>query len=327
MSEDGFVPTPRPVTDLAVAKLLSPSAPCSEDRLLLPGCGTGNFFAAILRYCSYRGHPVPNTVAIEKDQSRVTEFADRFENRDEPFRPEIPQCSKRQLKVSYPPDWTPANDTVNPSLDIRCDDFLLNPPSGPFDYIIANPPFVAYNDLDKKKRERYSERFTTTEGSFNLYMPFIEQMCNLLADDGRLIFICPDEYLTSNRGATLRSRLREETIHHVWPLPEPTFDAMVRTSMTDISGDSSLSRDGSFCITSWYYFCELKQILESLGVEEAQIDDAVESYLNRKEEIEERLRGSRRWNGADGGYNTSVDPHIKSDKEETQGTLTEWTGA
>lgn len=311
MTDDGYVPTPRPVTDLAVAKCFV-DAPTADDTVLLPGCGTGQFAAAILRYCSYRGHECPELHAVEANEGRVQQFADRFENASEPHQPAVPEECAEQLQCTYPPDWTPSYRDVAADIHLHHDDFLLSTPSTDFDYILSNPPFVKYNSLDPEKREKYSEKYVTAQGRFNLYAPFAERMCDLLAADGQMCFLLPDQFLLS-RNDQLRQRLREETIHEVRPLPDAVFpDHGVRTCLLSMSGDPSLGLNGSYAITSWHYTVDVRRLLEGLGVPENRISDQISTYDDRYQGLQETLRARRRQNGKDGGYNVGVDPTIES---------------
>ncbi|WP_080509757.1 Eco57I restriction-modification methylase domain-containing protein [Haloarcula marismortui] len=312
MTDEGFVPTPRPITDWVVAKLFV-TAPSADDTVLLPGCGTGQFAAAIERYCSYRGHECPEIHAVESNSERADQFVDRFQAVDKPHRPQVPEESAEQLRCTYPPSWSPSHSDVSMTIHLHRDDFLLNTPGVEFDYIVANPPFVKYNTLDREKREQYSEAFETAQGRFNLYAPFVERMCDLLDDGGELRCILPDQFLFS-RNSRFRRRLREETIHEVRPLPEAVFpNHDVRSCLLSLSADPSLGLNGSFAITSWHYRFDVEQLLQRLGVPKDALKEQVTAYTERRQGLQETLRARRRRNGKDSGYNAAVDPRLQTD--------------
>jgi type I restriction-modification system DNA methylase subunit len=321
MTDEGYVKTPRPVTDWIVAKLFI-TPPSKEDKLLLPGCGTGQFLAAVERYCSYRGHPCPEIYAVETNPQRAEQFQDRFANSESPHQPSIPDDCATQLQCTYPLDWSPAHRDVAVDINLRQADFLLNPPAEKFEYIVANPPFVKYNAIKPEKREQYKQQFDTADGKFNLYAPFVEQMCTHLADNGELKCILPDGFLFGNNSA-LRQRLRKETIHGVRPLPEAVFpDHQVRTSLVEVSNDPSFSIDGSFALTQWLYRHDIESILSGVGVPEGELEAHIDSYDERRNSMERCLRVRRRRDKG-GGYNTRVDPTIEHE-EPAQHHLGDW---
>lgn len=320
MTDEGFVPTPAPITDWMVSVLFT-ETPSRGDKLLLPGCGTGNFAAAVQRCCSFRGHPCPDIYAVEPNEERATTFKSRFDDADEPQRPEIPDSSARQLEYTYPPDWSPKHEPTDMDITFLQDDFLLDPPREQFDYIIANPPFVQYNNIDKAKRNRYAKKFDSATGRFNLYAPFVEQMCDHLTADGDLVFILPEDFLFSTN-ADFRNRLREETIHYVRPLPNAVFpDHTVRTCMLNVTPDTSLGLNGSFVLDTWHYTTDIKQLLQGVGISEEEANAHVEDYLERYEELRWKVRARRHTQGRDGGYCISNNPRIE---EETQADLGNW---
>lgn len=320
MTSEGFVPTPAPITDWMVSVLFT-ETPSADDKLLLPGCGTGNFAAAVQRCCSFRGHPCPDIYAVEPNEERAAAFKDRFEDANESHQPEIPESSAEQLEYTYPPDWSPSHEPTEMDITFLQNDFLLDPPREQFDYIIANPPFVQYNDIDKEKRERYANQFDSAVGRFNLYAPFVEQMCDHLTADGELVFILPEDFLFSTN-ADFRNRIREETIHYVRPLPEVVFpNHSIRTCVLNVTPDPSLGLNGSFIIDTWHYRSTIKRLLQGLGVGEEETEALVEDYLERYEDLRWKMQMRRRTDGRDGGYCVSNNPRIE---EETQADLGEW---
>lgn len=186
---------------------------------------------------------------------------------------------------------------------------------------IANPPFVQYNNINKAKRERYAEQFNSANSRFNLYTAFVEQMCDHLTADGRLMFILPEDFLFS-RNADFRNRLHEETIHYVRPLPKAVFpNHTVRTCVLNVTPDTSLGLNGSFILDTWHYTTDIKQLLRGVGVSESEVDAHVDAYLERYEELRRKVIARRRTNGRGGGYHVSNDPQVE---EETQADLGNW---
>jgi SAM-dependent methyltransferase len=241
-AEDGYVPTPAPLADyVAASALFEPPDP--DDRVLYPGAGTGNLLAAVHRRCAVRHLPAPDGVAVEHDSARATRLRDRVVGPDAACNHGIPRLPDGSKCYHTPISWGPHADhrsdpqAVTATLTIQEPDFLRDPPAGPFEYIIANPPYIRYNELSTEDRDYYREQFETATGQFNLYAPFIEQMLEVLAPDGILAFLAPVSYLTTWAAEPLRNRLRYATPYTSELLPEFVFpDRQVTVTLTVVVG-------------------------------------------------------------------------------------------
>ena len=79
-----------------------------------------------------------------------------------------------------------------------------------FDYIIGNPPYVNNHDLKESYIKKLSSTFkTTTEGTFNIFYAFIEKSMEYLADDGKLGYIIPNNFIHIQSARPLRQYIRE----------------------------------------------------------------------------------------------------------------------
>lgn len=267
-AENGFVPTPPPVADLAAASAFGGERP-GEDaiegcgRLFLPGLGTGRLYDGVRRYCtkgenwyvSEFEYPLPEIVTVENDPRRIQEFRDQH------------------------PD---ANLTIHEA------DFLLDPPAGPFDWVLANPPYTRYQSIPVDKRDRYRQRFDVAEGRYPLYGLFLEQALRLLRPGGWLTFIVPDSLLTKSNLRPCRRRLRTLYIDHIRPLPRQVFDRQVRTTLLELHKTPTPGELRH--LTLWahpFYPDTARPLLKELGVE--AIDEAFEQYVDRSRHLHNRI--------------------------------------
>jgi type I restriction-modification system DNA methylase subunit len=85
-------------------------------------------------------------------------------------------------------------------------------PDGGFDAVIGNPPYLRIQELGRDVAEYCRQRYDTTTGSFDAYVPFIERGVSLLRPHGRLGFIVPSAFLKLEYGARLRARLAERRL-------------------------------------------------------------------------------------------------------------------
>ncbi|MHB1391249.1 MAG: Eco57I restriction-modification methylase domain-containing protein [Thermoleophilia bacterium] len=80
---------------------------------------------------------------------------------------------------------------------------------GGFDAVIGNPPYVriqAMKEWAAPEVEAYKKLYkAANQGSFDIYVVFIERGLQLLSDGGRLGFICPHKFFNMKYGTPIRS--------------------------------------------------------------------------------------------------------------------------
>jgi type I restriction-modification system DNA methylase subunit len=81
---------------------------------------------------------------------------------------------------------------------------------GGFDLIIGNPPYIGFQGF-KEDKNYLKEKYSTAEGLFDFYIPFLEKSIHLLIVKGLLGFICPTNFMKRNHGKKIRSLLLEKT--------------------------------------------------------------------------------------------------------------------
>ena len=64
-----------------------------------------------------------------------------------------------------------------------------------FDVIMANPPYIRSRNIDATIRNFFSENYTTTFRTFDIYIPFYELSFSLIKEHGLLCFIVPHSFL------------------------------------------------------------------------------------------------------------------------------------
>jgi len=156
-----------------VAMLLEGVAVHENLRVLDPGSGPGTFVGGLLRYCLREGLPVPTIDAVEIDPELHEEAAELHSH---------------------------------PKVTFICRDFLTDG-GGPYDLIIANPPYVPITELSEEEKRKYRQGFSCARGRFDLYLLFFEQALRVLAPGGRLVFVTPEKYLRVWTASHLRRML------------------------------------------------------------------------------------------------------------------------
>lgn len=88
-----------------------------------------------------------------------------------------------------------------------------------YDFVVGNPPYVNIRKIAKDQKERYKEIYDTAKGSYDLYCLFIEKGLNALLNNGKLGYICSNQFLLTDYGKYLRDLLtrynQEEEIYKI----------------------------------------------------------------------------------------------------------------
>lgn len=89
--------------------------------------------------------------------------------------------------------------------NIKCADFLSEPFSDQFDFIVGNPPYIAYRDLPGDVQKHIKEHFETCKkGKFDYCYAFIEKSYKMLSAGGCLVYIIPSNIFKNVFGAEIR---------------------------------------------------------------------------------------------------------------------------
>lgn len=90
-------------------------------------------------------------------------------------------------------------------------DFLEEKCIQKFDYIIGNPPYIAYADLPDLTRSTLREIFSCCKkGKFDYSYAFIEQSYNALQKDGQLIYLIPCYILKNVYAKCVRELIKND---------------------------------------------------------------------------------------------------------------------
>lgn len=74
-----------------------------------------------------------------------------------------------------------------------------------FDYIVGNPPYISYRELDKNYRAELSNMFESCkEGKFDYCYAFIEKSLKALKTGGKFVYIIPNSVLKNVFGKKIR---------------------------------------------------------------------------------------------------------------------------
>lgn len=111
----------------------------------------------------------------------------------------IVNCVKRlnKLATSY--------EIYDVSWNIFEGDALKKNMKGMFDFVIGNPPYITYKELDEIERDFVRSRFKTCAvGKFDYYYAFIEAGLQSLNNEGKLAYLIPSNIFKNRFAENLR---------------------------------------------------------------------------------------------------------------------------
>lgn len=113
---------------------------------------------------------------------------------------------------------------------IRTEDFLVVDFEGQtFTHIVGNPPYVRWSRVPENLRKTYERSLPAHAAKGDLCLAFVSQAMALLADDGRLGFLCSDRWLYSGYAEAFRIRVLPEFVieHRKSARDEDVFESSV----------------------------------------------------------------------------------------------------
>lgn len=73
-----------------------------------------------------------------------------------------------------------------------------------FDIVIANPPYVRVDDVDKEIRPFYKNNYRSAQGKYDLYYLFFEIATRITSSTGTFVFITPNKFCAADSAKVLR---------------------------------------------------------------------------------------------------------------------------
>jgi methylase of polypeptide subunit release factors len=179
-------------------------------RLLDPGCGEGAFLvAAAVRLLRSGGIP--------KTAEEVADCLLGVEKNPEA----VAYCKERLVGALVTEGVAPKLASKLSNRWVVEDDFLERDMAPKFNLVVGNPPYVRQEAIPKAKSEQYRKSFDCFYDRADLYIAFFERGLKLLAEEGRLAFICPDRFAKNNYGRKLRALIAEHfSVEHVVDLAQ-----------------------------------------------------------------------------------------------------------
>lgn len=165
-----------------------------EEKFILDNsCGDGNLLDEIVR------RYISNAIKLKKNKRQISKDLSKYIVGIEIDKILVEKCKNRLTNIAK------EYGINNTNWRIVCCDGLKFEAEEKFDFIVGNPPYIAYALLTKEQRKFVRENFKSCSyGKFDYSYAFIEKCLNLLSDDGKMVFITPSNMYKTQFGRELR---------------------------------------------------------------------------------------------------------------------------
>lgn len=131
---------------------------------------------------------------------------------------------------------------INVKWNILNGDFLKQCIKNKFDYVIGNPPYITYRELDDLTRSYLNENFTSCRhGKFDYCYAFIEASLSCLNDTGKLAYLIPSSIFKNVFAQELRNMILPSTSKIIDYTTQKLFEKALTSSAILVCDKSVLS--------------------------------------------------------------------------------------
>lgn len=165
-------------------------------RLLENSCGTGGFLSEVVeRYI--QDCKMQNLTATQ-----IRDGLQRDIHGFEKDRRLHKQCISNLNQIAH------RHEIPEVHWNIKRKNALHATKSGKYQFVVGNPPYLAYPELDRDTRNYIRKNFVSCEkGKPDYYYAFIEIALKALANDGKLIYLVPGNFMKNLYSEGLRQLL------------------------------------------------------------------------------------------------------------------------
>lgn len=165
-------------------------------RVLENSCGTGGFLAEIVkRY-------IKDCINHQYSKDQIITGLQRDIHGFEKDRKLHKLCIQNLSEIAEEYGLT------NVNWNIKRRNALHATKKGKYQFVVGNPPYLAYPELDHETREYLRSHFVSCQkGKPDYYYAFIEVALNALANDGKLIYLVPGNFMKNLYSDGLRKLL------------------------------------------------------------------------------------------------------------------------
>ncbi|MFH1824179.1 MAG: TaqI-like C-terminal specificity domain-containing protein [Candidatus Firestonebacteria bacterium] len=149
-------------------------------------------------------------------------------------RKKLPELQKKKMEYIDIPDKI-RKDKVRPYFLWKLNFYEVFKEKGGFDIVIANPPYINVEKVDKNIKVNIG-CFKTAYQKYDIYVLFYEKSITLLKTSGTLTFISSNKFLSQGYGLLLRKYFLQYRIDKIINFNYDIFDAAtVRTCILQLT--------------------------------------------------------------------------------------------
>lgn len=122
-------------------------------------------------------------------------------------------------------------DIMDVKWNILNEDFLKKKAGIKFDFVIGNPPYITYRDLDINTRKYLKENFNSCrQGKFDYCYAFIEASLSCLNDKGKLAYLIPSSIFKNVFAQELRDIILPDVVRIIDYTTQKLFEDALTSS-------------------------------------------------------------------------------------------------
>lgn len=125
------------------------------------------------------------------------------------------------------------NEICEVRWNITNEDYLKKNDSNKYRFIVGNPPYITYKEMDESEQQYLKEKFESCKrGKFDYCYAFIEKSINSLDEYGKMAYLIPSSIFKTVFGVKLRSYMKQYIDKILDYTQEKMFDnALVKSAI------------------------------------------------------------------------------------------------
>ena len=97
----------------------------------------------------------------------------------------------------------------NVQWQLFCCDYLKVKHINQFDFVVGNPPYISYRNLNLEEREYIRENYETcSHGKFDIYYAFLEAGIKSMNNNGKMVYLVPSNMFKCTFGKQIRELVK-----------------------------------------------------------------------------------------------------------------------
>ena len=188
-----------------------------EKYVLDNSCGDGSLLVEVVR------RYIVESLKCKKSKKQISNELYKYIVGIEIDQYYVDECKKKLTQTAK------EYGINNKNWNVICEDGLKYSDDFKFDYIVGNPPYIAYAMLKPEERKFVKENFKSCYyGKFDYSYAFVEKCLSLLNNNGKMVFITPSNMYKTQFG----KELREIMLPYITKIVDYSFEKIFKKVLT-----------------------------------------------------------------------------------------------